>query len=39
MFAGYQLSWPGAPFFGMIIAIFILIQYIIDDMLDRSPIT
>ncbi|MDD5617216.1 MAG: oligosaccharyl transferase, archaeosortase A system-associated [Candidatus Methanoperedens sp.] len=36
MLAGYQLSWPGAPFFAMIIAIFILIQYIIDDMKDRS---
>jgi dolichyl-diphosphooligosaccharide--protein glycosyltransferase len=33
MLAGYQLNWPGAPFFGMIIAIFILIQYILDDML------
>ncbi|MCE8424204.1 MAG: oligosaccharyl transferase, archaeosortase A system-associated [Candidatus Methanoperedens sp.] len=32
MLAGYQLSWPGAPFFALIIAIFILIQYIIDDM-------
>ncbi len=36
MLAGYQLSWPGAPFFAMIIAIFILVQYIIDDMQDRS---
>lgn len=32
MLAGYQLSWPGAPFFGLIISIFILIQYMIDDM-------
>ncbi|MCZ7394920.1 MAG: oligosaccharyl transferase, archaeosortase A system-associated [Candidatus Methanoperedens sp.] len=36
MLASYQLSWPGAPFFAMIISIFILIQYIIDDMGDRS---
>ncbi len=36
MLAGYQLSWPGAPFFALIIAIFILIQYIIDDMRGRS---
>ncbi|MCX9025506.1 MAG: oligosaccharyl transferase, archaeosortase A system-associated [Candidatus Methanoperedens sp.] len=36
MLSAYQLSWPGAPFFGMIIAIFILIQYIIDDMLGKS---
>lgn len=31
MLAGYQLSWPGAPFFAFIILIFIIIQYIIDD--------
>jgi dolichyl-diphosphooligosaccharide--protein glycosyltransferase len=36
MLAGYQLSWPGAPFFALIIAIFILIQYIIDDIRGRS---
>jgi dolichyl-diphosphooligosaccharide--protein glycosyltransferase len=36
MLAAYQLSWPGAPFFALIIAIFILIQYIIDDMRGRS---
>lgn len=36
MLAGYQLSWPGAPFFGLIISIFVLIQYIIDDMRGRS---
>ncbi len=36
MLAGYQLSWPGAPFFALIIAIFILIQYIIDDLRGRS---
>jgi oligosaccharyl transferase (archaeosortase A-associated) len=36
MLAAYLLSWPGGPFFAMIISIFILIQYIIDDMLGRS---
>ncbi|VVB89943.1 Dolichyl-monophosphooligosaccharide--protein glycotransferase AglB [uncultured archaeon] len=36
MLAAYQLSWPGAPFFGMIISIAILIQYILDDMRGRS---
>jgi oligosaccharyl transferase (archaeosortase A-associated) len=36
MLAAYQLSWPGAPFFAMIISIFILIQYIIDDMSGKS---
>ncbi len=32
MLAAYLLSWPGGPLFAMIISIFILIQYIIDDM-------
>lgn len=36
MLAAFQLSWAGAPFFSMIISIFILIQYIIDDMRGRS---
>jgi oligosaccharyl transferase (archaeosortase A-associated) len=36
MLATYQNIWPGAPFFGMIISIFILIQYIIDDMQGKS---
>lgn len=36
LFAAYQLIWPGAPFFGMIISIFVLIQYIIDDMRGKS---
>jgi oligosaccharyl transferase (archaeosortase A-associated) len=36
MLAAYQLSWPGAPFFAMIIAIFILVQYILDDMQGKS---
>jgi dolichyl-diphosphooligosaccharide--protein glycosyltransferase len=36
MLATYQNIWPGAPFFGMIISIFILIQYIIDDIQGKS---
>lgn len=36
MLAAYQLSWPGAPFFGMIISIAILIQYMVDDIKGRS---
>ncbi len=36
MLAAFQLTWAGAPFFSMIILIFILIQYIIDDMRGRS---
>jgi dolichyl-diphosphooligosaccharide--protein glycosyltransferase len=36
MLAAFQLIWAGAPFFAMIISIFILIQYIIDDMIGRS---
>jgi dolichyl-diphosphooligosaccharide--protein glycosyltransferase len=36
MLSAYLLSWPGGPFFAMIISIFILIQYIIDDMKGRS---
>ncbi len=36
MLAAYQLSWPGAPFFAMIISIFILFQYILDDIKGRS---
>lgn len=30
MYAAYQLTWPGAPMFGMIIVIFAAIQYIVD---------
>jgi dolichyl-diphosphooligosaccharide--protein glycosyltransferase len=30
MYAAYQLTWPGAPMFGMIIVIFAAIQYILD---------
>ncbi len=36
MLAAFQLTWAGAPFFAMIISIFILIQYMIDDMSGRS---
>ncbi len=36
MLAAFQLTWAGAPFFAMIISIFVLIQYIIDDMHGRS---
>ncbi len=36
MLATYQITWPGAPIFSMIISIFILIQYIIDDMQGKS---
>jgi len=36
MLSAYQLTWPGAPFFAMIISIFILIQYILDDIYGRS---
>ncbi len=36
MLSAYLLSWPGGPFFALIISIFILIQYIIDDMQGRS---
>lgn len=36
MLAAFQLSWTGAPFFSMIFLIFIIFQYIIDDMRKRS---
>ncbi len=36
MLAAFQLTWAGAPFFTFIILIFILIQYILDDMRGRS---
>jgi len=36
MLAAFQLSWSGAPIFVMIILIFILIQYILDDMKGKS---
>lgn len=34
--SAFQLTWAGAPFFAFIILIFILIQYIMDDMRGRS---
>ncbi len=36
MLAAFQLIWSGAPFFAMMILIFILIQYILDDMKGKS---
>ena len=36
MLAAYQLSWPGAPFFSMIIAMFIFVQSIIDHLHNKS---
>jgi oligosaccharyl transferase (archaeosortase A-associated) len=36
MLAAFQLSWSGAPIFVMIILIFVLIQYILDDMKGKS---
>ena len=36
MYAAYQLSWPGAPIFGMIIVLFAVVQYSIDHMSKRS---
>ena len=36
MYAAYQLSWPGAPLFGMIIVIFAAIQYSLDHVKNKS---
>jgi dolichyl-diphosphooligosaccharide--protein glycosyltransferase len=36
MYAAYQLTWAGAPLFGMIIVIFAAIQYSIDHVNNRS---
>lgn len=36
MLGAFQLTWTGAPFFAMIISIFILIQYMLEDMRGRS---
>ncbi|AFV24559.1 transmembrane oligosaccharyl transferase [Methanolobus psychrophilus R15] len=30
MYAAYQLTWPGAPMFGMIIVVFAAVQYSVD---------
>ncbi len=36
MYAAYQLTWPGAPMFGMIIVIFAAVQYTVDHLNNRS---
>ncbi|MDK2833669.1 MAG: dolichyl-phosphooligosaccharide-protein glycotransferase [Methanolobus sp.] len=36
MYAAFQLSWPGAPLFGMIIVIFAVIQYTVDHLSGKS---
>jgi dolichyl-diphosphooligosaccharide--protein glycosyltransferase len=36
MYAAYQLTWAGAPLFGMIIVIFAAIQYLIDHVNNKS---
>jgi len=36
MYAAFQLSWPGAPLFGMIIVIFAVIQYSVDHLSGKS---
>jgi dolichyl-diphosphooligosaccharide--protein glycosyltransferase len=36
MYAAFQLSWPGAPLFGMIIVIFAVIQYSVDHLNGKS---
>ena len=35
MYAAYQLTWPGAPLFGMILVIFAVIQYTVDHLNGR----
>ncbi|QLC50639.1 oligosaccharyl transferase, archaeosortase A system-associated [Methanolobus zinderi] len=36
MYAAFQLIWPGAPLFGLIIVIFAAVQYTIDHLNNRS---
>lgn len=36
MYAAFQLSWPGAPLFGMIVVIFAVIQYSVDHLNGKS---
>ncbi len=36
MLSAYQLSWVGAPFFAMIILLFLIIQYIIDNIKGKT---